>query len=535
MNRKGLFQSTEIKKPEYLQAYENSKAKTNLHLDTEQYAAIIRYYVSKLRFDEALEAIDNAMCVHGENAQIAIEEAYLYLDCDDVNMAQLVIEQFSDVQSDELMLLRAEIALSYKQIADSEIILSPLKETKDASKIIDAAYLYYDFGEYYKTKEWIDRVDKEHHNTEEYLLLCADYYFKVERFKNCELMFNQLININPFSPFYWWGLATARFKQRQFIEAIDACEMGLAADPTYVELVLLEGRIFQNNYQFNMAIELYERAIELNKEDSLLIGMLIVASKGLLKAKKAHLEGDAPLNLQASNSKPSDLKSSADTVKRFDDKKRGKLSRHKLFFKKELIGTMAEYNTKDLHYFLSQVDINEEVNDFKEADKELDAKDYESLSHFEESMSLHKLRRDKLVNKLKNKALEAYDSKDFYYFKYLLDAIVEIAYSCEHSNVIADIYCYTGRYKKAIKLYQEIYQNSLESENRNLYQVKFAYAHALFYKKEMDIAIDQEVLDKAKEIVNTDNILAVTKFIENYEDEEVFLKIIDRYFDTNDF
>ncbi|MGL5262355.1 MAG: hypothetical protein ACRC9P_08225, partial [Bacteroides sp.] len=119
--------------------------------------------------------------------------------------------------------------------------------------------------------------------------------------------------------------------------------------------------------------------------------------------------------------------------------------------------------------------------------------------------------------------------------KYLLDAIVEIAYSCEHSNVIADIYCYTGRYKKAIKLYQEIYQNSLESENRNLYQVKFAYAHALFYKKEMDIAIDQEVLDKAKEIVNTDNILAVTKFIENYEDEEVFLKIIDRYFDTNDF
>ena len=245
---------------EMAHAYEMAKAAhQHIYLDAEDFADLAEWYARHNDFVKADEVMQYALSLHPGNTDLLVEQAYERLDREDREGARQILQQIEE-EGDDVTILRARLLLEYGREDDAELELDTLEYKYSQNNIIDVVYMYIETNHADKAGEWLEHWRWSTDNVD-YCAAMADYLSAIGKFQQAIIYFNKLIDSNPYSPSYWYGLGRCYFELRQYDKAIDACEYALVSDAEYGDAYMLKGYAYSMLHNSGKAQENYEKAI----------------------------------------------------------------------------------------------------------------------------------------------------------------------------------------------------------------------------------------------------------------------------------
>lgn len=173
-------------------------------------------------------------------------------------MANSITETYDS----EVKMLKAELLLNEGKLEEAQQLINTIEDTDDLASIIEIVYLYMDMGYPEAAKEWIDKGQDQYGEEEDFIVLQADYLGATQHMKEAIECFDKLIDIAPYNPSYWMGLAKCYFMSEDINKTIETCDFALAADDKYGEAYAYKAHSFFYLNNPDSAIENYEKAIE---------------------------------------------------------------------------------------------------------------------------------------------------------------------------------------------------------------------------------------------------------------------------------
>jgi tetratricopeptide (TPR) repeat protein len=246
------------------EAYESARAAGNpYYLDADDITDLTDWYATHDNMVKAFEAAEYGLMLHPDNMPLLVEYTYLYMDNHDTEKARQLIATFP-VENDETIIVKAKLELLTDQAEKAETLIDSVARKDDLHNISDIAYAYLDTGHYEKALQWVEPAIERYPDDEICLGVAADSYYGVENLEQAIRCYNRLIDINPYSAPYWYGLARCYFDEEKYDQAIDACNYALIGDDEYADAYLIKGHAFYELENEEAAIESYRRAEELH-------------------------------------------------------------------------------------------------------------------------------------------------------------------------------------------------------------------------------------------------------------------------------
>lgn len=287
MSNKNLLSGRDRELQELAEQYEAAKAENKpLYFDADDLADLADWHGMKKKFDKAFDVIEYGLRLHPNSTALLIEYAYLYLDSGQKAKAREIVESISDTYSPEAKVLRAHLLLSEGKLDEAEELLDTIEDKQDLANVVDVSYMYLDMGYPDKALEWLDPVKEDYHDEEAYIAVVADCLYGKGMAEEATPLYNRLIDMNPYSAPYWFGLARCHFEEMDFDQAIDACDYALVADDEYTDAYIMKGHCFYQLGNEDLALECYQKAEQLNSMAPEFIYMYI----GLCKISKCEWE-----------------------------------------------------------------------------------------------------------------------------------------------------------------------------------------------------------------------------------------------------
>lgn len=193
-----------------------------------------------------------------------IEYAYLHLDSGKRAKAREIIENLPDTYSPEAKVVRAHLLLSEGKLDDAEQLLDTIEDKEDLANVVDVSYMYLDMGYPDKALAWLNPVKEEYADEEAYIAVVADCYYGKGMIEEAIPLYNQLIDQNPYSAPYWFGLARCHFEDLNFDQAIDACDYALIGDDEFADAYVMKGHCFYQLGNEDAALECYQKAEQMH-------------------------------------------------------------------------------------------------------------------------------------------------------------------------------------------------------------------------------------------------------------------------------
>lgn len=282
MNKKNLLSGRDKELLEMAEAYEQSKAEgKSIYMDAEDMADLADWYAMRHQPDRAQDVITYGLSMHPANTSLLVQQAYLYLENSERDKAKETAGSIGE-DTPEATILRAQILLEDGEEEQAEALLDTLEDKNDIANIIEAAYMYIDLGYIDKAREWIERGRTKYADDEAYLALCADYCLAQQHLDEAITYYNKLIDKNPYSPLYWYGIARCYYEQREYSQAIDACDYATLSDEDFADAYLLRANAFYELKNDDKALENYRQAERLN----LIPHGFVPAFQGMMKSAK---------------------------------------------------------------------------------------------------------------------------------------------------------------------------------------------------------------------------------------------------------
>ena len=257
MSNKNLLSGRDKELQELAEQYEVAMSENKpFYQDADDLADLADWYGTKKNFDKAFEIAEYGLKLHPDNTGLLIEYAYLFLDSGKRAKAREIIENLPETYSAEAKGVRAHLLLSEGQLDDAEKLLDTIEDKEDLANVVDVSYMYLDMGYPDKALEWLEPVKKEYADEEAYIAVVADCYYGKGMTEEAIPMYNQLIDKNPYSASYWFGLARCYFEEHKFDQAIDACDYALVSDDEFADAYVMKGHCFYQLGNEEAALEL---------------------------------------------------------------------------------------------------------------------------------------------------------------------------------------------------------------------------------------------------------------------------------------
>lgn len=263
MSKKSLLSGSDKEMQELAEQYEISKAENKpIYLDADDLADLADWYAMHGKEKEAIEVTEYGLALHPGSTPLLVEQAYLFIDTQKREKAREIIEQISDDYSSEVKVLKANILFGDGKTEEAEQLLDSIEDEdkEDLANIVDIAYMYIDAGYPEKATPWLEKGFPKHAEDDAYLAAVADYFRAQGMEQEAEKYYNKLIDKNPYSAPYWFGLARCYFEQRKFDKAIEACDFAIVADEEFSEAYIMKGHAFHELGNEDKALENYTLA-----------------------------------------------------------------------------------------------------------------------------------------------------------------------------------------------------------------------------------------------------------------------------------
>ena len=219
---------------------------------------IAEYYAMQGDSEKAEAVLDYALRLHPENIDALIFKARARLINGNLAEASHIIDSITDQGDREVMFLRAELLMASRQYPQAEALLRALieEESYKANTYVDIIDLLVDNGQGDMANLWIEEAIQRYPNHRLIAESAAYSHAQQERFDDAIALYNQLLDIDPYSTFYWEELGKIYFRREEFDKAIEAFEFVIAinGDECYYALYAVA------NCYFNIGN--YERAEE---------------------------------------------------------------------------------------------------------------------------------------------------------------------------------------------------------------------------------------------------------------------------------
>ena len=287
MSKKNLLSGRDKELQELAEQYEAAKAENKpIYLDADDLADLADWYAMHGKSEQATEVVEYGLSLHPDSTPLLVEQAYLFMDAQNREQAKLVIERISEDYSSEVKVLKANILLGEGKIDEAEQLLDTIEDKEELANIIDVSYMYIDMGYPVKALPWLAGGSERYAEDEAYLAVTADCFHAQGLNQKAEALYNKLIDKNPYSAPYWFGLARCYFEQQLFDKAIDACDYAIVADEEFAEAYIMKGHAFYQLGNEESALENYTLAEKYKAINPDFLQMFI----GLNEISKGHWE-----------------------------------------------------------------------------------------------------------------------------------------------------------------------------------------------------------------------------------------------------
>ncbi len=293
MSKKKLLSGREKELCEMAERYENAKAQNKtIYLDAMDLTDLADWYAVHEQGDLAMEVAEYGLKLHPDNTSLLIEMAYLHLEFGKLNKAISIAEQI-DGQLVESKILKAQLLLTEGKEEEATRLLDTIEDKQALSNMTSVAYMYINMQYPEKAFEWLKAGLDKYMENEGYLSTLADAYYGKGMIEEAESTYNKLIDINPYSPFYWYGLARCYFDRQEFNKAIESCDYALISDEEFADAYLIRGHSYFYLGNETAALENLKEAARLGTTTQSFIDILIGLNKiekGEWKEAYMHLE-----------------------------------------------------------------------------------------------------------------------------------------------------------------------------------------------------------------------------------------------------
>lgn len=243
--------------------YEAAKAENRqLYLDADQLADIADWYVGEKKLVKAQEVIDYGLNLHPRNTDLLIEQAYLYLDAQNLEKAKKIAATINEEYAPEVKMLKAELLLNEGKLEEAKQELTTILNIDDLITLTDIVYLFLDLGYPESAWEWLEKGKSKYAEEQDFQALMADYLFATHQHEAAIEAYNKLIDKDPYNASYWMGLVKIHFIKENIDKTIEACDFALAADDRCGEAYVYKAHGFFYLGNSEEAIKYYQKAID---------------------------------------------------------------------------------------------------------------------------------------------------------------------------------------------------------------------------------------------------------------------------------
>ena len=261
MSKKNLLSGRDKELQELAEQYEAAKAENKpIYLDADDLADLADWYAMRGKSEQAAEVVEYGLRLHPNSTPLLVEQAYLFMDAQKRDKAKQIIDQIPESYSSEVKVLKANILLGEGKTDEAEQLLDSIEDKDELANIVDIAYMYIDMGYPDKALSWLNKGLNSYSEEEAFLAATADCFHAQGLNQKAETFYNKLIDKNPYSAPYWFGLARCYFEQQLFDKAIEACDYAIVADEEFAEAYIMKGHAFYQLGNEESALENYTLA-----------------------------------------------------------------------------------------------------------------------------------------------------------------------------------------------------------------------------------------------------------------------------------
>lgn len=253
-----------------LTTYEDAVSKgESVLLDADDLADIADYYQLMEQFDEANEAINLALELSPGALKPLVYMIHLALDGREFDTAEELLNDIIDKSETDYILIKGEIMLAKEEYEAVEAYyleeLEKLSADEHDDLIYDIVDTCSDYGLWDDMLKWVLRA----YNTDTviYKEMLAKTLHILGQYEKSGQLYEELVDINPFSDYYWSSLASIQYEIFNFSKSIESSEYAIAINPNSTEgLIVKANSLFQiENYED--AILFYRRYIDIIGDD----------------------------------------------------------------------------------------------------------------------------------------------------------------------------------------------------------------------------------------------------------------------------
>lgn len=264
------FDSDEFR--EMLATYEEAvNTGQPVFMDADELAEIADFYQMTEQYDEADDAIELALSLAPGAIAPLTYKIHEALWNGDTEEARNYLDQIIETEEPDYVYDKAEILMAEEREEECDAYLreelSKVPPDEYQDYVIDVANLWADYNYPEKAMEWMSRAKQE--DTPQFKELLGRTLFGLGKYTDSERIFNELIDTNPFSKYYWNALASAQLMNEDYDNAIQSSEYAIAIDPKDPDgLIAKANGLFRlNNYE--EAIEYFRRYLQEVPDDEL--------------------------------------------------------------------------------------------------------------------------------------------------------------------------------------------------------------------------------------------------------------------------
>ena len=279
MIKKNLLSGRDRELAELAEQYENAQAdRRNIYMDADDLADLADWYAVRVKPDAAMEVVEYGLRLHPDNNSLLIEKAYLFLDDYDTLSAQDIADNL-DSSLPEVKVLQAQIYLLEGKKQKAKQLLATIEDKEDIDTMINVAYMYINTYCPDEALKWLTPGIGKYEDDEPFMTVLGDSYYGLGMLDKAMEIYNKLIDQNPYSSPYWYGLARCYFEKQMYDKAIEACDYATVSDDEFPDAYMMKGHAYFYLQNDEKALENFKEAAKLGAVSSSFIDTFIGLSK----------------------------------------------------------------------------------------------------------------------------------------------------------------------------------------------------------------------------------------------------------------